>query len=243
MSFTLDLPVPTRALAVVAHPDDAELECGATLAKWAAAGAEISYIVCTDGSKGTWDLGQDQAELVQVRQNEQRLAAERLGARGEVVFLGWTDGELDSGLGQRREVCRWLRTLRPDVVLAHDPWKRYRLHPDHRHAGYLAVEGIVAARDHKFFADLGVEPHRPRNLLLFEAEDPNHAEDVGGFAETKIEAILAHRSQYETTMSITDEQDRSQTEAFVARVRERLAEAGAVAGVPEAELYRNVDDL
>jgi len=81
------------------------------------------------------------------RQVEQRAASLALGGRGSVVFLGWRDGELESGLRQRADVCYWIRRLRPDVVLGHDPWKRYRLHPDHRHAGLLVTDGIVAARE------------------------------------------------------------------------------------------------
>src|SRR5690606_12629344 len=94
----VDLPTPGVALAIGAHPDDIEFGCGATLAKWAAAGCVVHHLVCTDGSKGTWDPGQDIAELVVQRRAEQRAAARALGATGEVVFLDWPDGELDSGL-------------------------------------------------------------------------------------------------------------------------------------------------
>ena len=76
----LNLPVPASALAIGAHPDDIEFGCGATLAKWAAAGCVVHHLVCTDGSKGTWDAGQDLAELTAVRQDEQRAAAKALGA-------------------------------------------------------------------------------------------------------------------------------------------------------------------
>ena len=118
------------------------------------------------------------AALVATRQEEQRAASRALGGIGSVVFLGWPDGELESGLRQRWEVCYWIRRLRPDVVLGHDPWKRYRLHPDHRHAGFLAVEGIVAARDPHFFPEQKVDHHRPSALLLWEADEPDHVEDV-----------------------------------------------------------------
>ena len=87
-----DLAIPERALAIGAHPDDIELKAGATLAKWAARGCEVSLLVCTDGSKGTWDPDADLDKLVAVRQDEQRESALRLGAVGEVVFLGWVDG-------------------------------------------------------------------------------------------------------------------------------------------------------
>jgi LmbE family N-acetylglucosaminyl deacetylase len=99
------LPTPARALAVGAHPDDIEFGAGATLARWAAAGCVVNHLICTDGSKGTWDPSQDVAELVHLRQDEQRAAATALGATGEVAFLGWPDGELESGLRQRWQVA------------------------------------------------------------------------------------------------------------------------------------------
>src|ERR1700691_2753809 len=95
---TFDLATPASALAVGAHPDDIEFGCGATLAKWAAAGCKIALLVCTDGSKGTWDAETDPAGLVVTRQAEQRAAARALHADAEVVFFGWHDGELESGV-------------------------------------------------------------------------------------------------------------------------------------------------
>src|SRR5687768_869812 len=95
-TFTRDLDVPRSALAIGAHPDDVEFGCGATLAKWAAAGCTIHHLVCTDGSKGTWDAHANAVELAARRQDEQRAAARRLAgsAAGEVRFLGYVDGEL-----------------------------------------------------------------------------------------------------------------------------------------------------
>ena len=90
-------PVPARAVAVGAHPDDVEFGCGGTLAKWAAAGCVITHIVCTDGSKGSWDPSADVTALVALRQEEQRAASRALGGTGDVVFLGAEDGRLDPG--------------------------------------------------------------------------------------------------------------------------------------------------
>ncbi len=241
--MNLNLATPSSALAIVAHPDDAEFQCGSTLAKWAAAGATIHHLVCTDGSKGTWDPSVDQAELVATRQREQREAARRLGSTGQVVFLGWPDGELDSGLRQRSQVAYWIRKLQPSVVLGHDPWKKYRLHPDHRNAGFLAVDGVVAARDPFFFVEHDIAHHRPDALLLFEAEDPDHAEDVTGFADRKVEALLAHESQFETTHDIADANDSSQRQRFAAWVDHTLSTEGERVGVTHAELYRAIVDL
>ena len=237
----VDLPVPGRALAIGAHPDDIDFGCGATLAKWAAAGCAVTELILTDGSKGSWDPKTDRAALIALRQEEQRAAAAALGA-ADVVFLGHTDGELDSGLAERAEVCRVIREARPDVVLGHDPWKRYRLHPDHRHAGFLAVEGIVAARDPHFFPEQDLAPHRPAALLLWEADLVDHAENIDGFLDAKLAALLAHRSQWESTMGI-DADPEEQARTFETRIRERAAEAGSAAGLPLAEAFKRIDRL
>jgi LmbE family N-acetylglucosaminyl deacetylase len=240
------LPTPASALAIAAHADDVEFGCGATLAKWAANGCVVHHLVCTDGSKGTWDPDQDLPALVARRQDERRAASRALGATGEVVFLGWPDGELDSGVHQRWQVAYWIRRLTPEVVLGHDPWKRYRLHPDHRHAGFLTVDGVVAARDPHFFPEQSLPHHRPSALLLFEADEPDHVEPVSDAdADRKLAALESHRSQMVSTMhiDISSPDHERQREAFRARVRDRLAEQGALAGVPRGEAFKAITDL
>lgn len=233
-----NLPVPERALAVGAHPDDVEFGAGATLARWAAGGCEVSLLVCTDGSKGTWDPTADIAGLVATRQAEQRDAAAVLGATGQVAFLGRVDGELVADREATAEVARWIRTLRPDVLLGHDRWRRHRLHPDHRAAGTLVVEGLVAARDPHFFPEQDVAPHRPTTLLLFEADDADHAEVVPtGLLEVKVAALEAHRSQHESTMFIGEDDDGSAQERFRQRIRDEAGVAGRRVGRAGAELF------
>jgi LmbE family N-acetylglucosaminyl deacetylase len=243
VSPTRDLPTPARALAIAAHPDDIEFNASATLAKWSAAGCEVSYLVLTDGSKGTWDVQEDVEALVATRVVEQRAAATAVGATGQVVMLGEVDGELDAGLAVRERVAYWIRMLRPDVVLGHDPWRRYRLHPDHRHAGWLTVDGVVAARDPFFFPDDGLAHHRPETLLLFEAEEPDHVEDVTGFEESKVAALLAHRSQFVTTMEIDADDTGTQRDAFRKKILDRLREAGEPIGASFGEAFKAIRDL
>jgi len=242
MSVTTDLATPASALAIGAHPDDVEFGAGGLLAKWAANGCIVHHLVCTDGSKGTWDPDADITVLAARRQDEQREAARRLaGAHaGEVRFLGRTDGELDSDLATRGEVARIIRELQPQVVLGHDPWKRYRLHPDHRHAGLLACDGIVAARDPHFFRDQRLAHHRPEALLLWEADAPDHAEDVTGFVEVKLDALAAHESQFESTMKARDDE---QLAAFGQRIRNRLGDLGRPFDMDAAEVFKLIADL
>ena len=240
---SVDVEIPGRSLAIGAHPDDIEFGCGATLAKWAAAGCEIHHLVCTAGSTGSWDPGVDRARLVALRREVQRAAAAALGGGREVVFLDWPDGELEAGLRQRWEVAYWIRKLRPEVVLGHDPWRRYRLHPDHRAAGFLATDGIVAARDPHFFPEQELEPHRPSRLLLWEADQIDHVEDVSGFEEAKLTALLAHRSQFRSTMNIDDAGSSEDRDAFRRRVLDRLGEHGSLAGLPAGEGFKLIERL
>jgi LmbE family N-acetylglucosaminyl deacetylase len=126
------------------------------------------------------------------------------------------------------------------VVLGHDPWKRYRLHPDHRQAGLLVCDSIVAARDPHFFPELPHPPHRPKSLLLWEADEVHHIEDVSGFVDRKLAALEAHTSQFESTMHAVDQ---AQLQAFRERIRSRLAQLGEPYGVGAAELFARIDDL
>jgi LmbE family N-acetylglucosaminyl deacetylase len=243
--ISVDLPVPSVALAVAAHPDDVEFGCGATLAKWAAGGCRIHHLILTDGSKGTWAADDDVAALVGRRQAEQREAADVLaGGGGDVTFLDWPDGELEAGMTQRRQVCQVIRRTRPEVVLGHDPWRRYRLHPDHRNAGWLLTDGVVAARDPKFFPDLAEPPHRPRSMLLWEADEPNHVENADAMLDVKVAALLAHRSQYRTTMGIeAADAPVDEVSAFRTVVEEQLGAHGRLGGLALGEAFRLLTEL
>jgi len=237
-----DLTVPRTALAIGAHPDDVEFGCGGTLAKWAQAGTKIHHLVCTDGSKGTWDTSADLDRLRGVREAEQLAAARLLGrdCAGDVRFLRRIDGELANDSQTRAEVVRAIRELRPDVVLGHDPWKRYRLHPDHRAAGWLTCDSIVAARDPHFLPELDLEHHRPETLLLWEAEEINHVEDISATIDTKLEALIAHASQHETTLGAIDNEG---IERFCDRLRAHHRALGVPHGFAAAECFARIDDL
>ena len=243
-TFTSNVTTPAIVLAIGAHPDDVEFGCGGTLAKWSANGAIVHHLVCTDGSKGTWNPDADIAALVQSRQVEQRNAAQALGAIGTVSFLGYVDGELEHSRDVIDRIALAIRTIKPNIVLSHDPWKRYRLHPDHRNTGLNVCDAIVAARDPHFLKhhmkDHGVTHHRPDALLLWEADVPNHFEDVSEWVDVKLAALERHESQFESTMKATDD---SGMEAFRARMRTRMADLAAPHGVRAAEIFHLMDRL
>ncbi len=239
--------VPRRVLAVGAHPDDVEFGCGATLARWAAHGCHLDLLVLTDGSKGTWDPDADPAALAAARTSECDAAAAVLAgsSSASVAHLGAVDGELEDSLAARAEVCRVVRAVRPDVVLVHDPWRRYRLHPDHRVAGFLTLGAVVAARDPHFFPDQGLAPHRPSRLYLYEPDLPNHVEDASGYIDAKVDALWCHASQHRSTMGVETDGDPVDDDAarssFAAKVTAQLASHGALAGLASGEAFHRID--
>lgn len=242
-NWTTDLPAPERAMAICAHPDDVEFQAGATFAKWAAAGTELAWVVCTDGARGSWEPNTDVKELVALRQKEQRAAAAALGAdQANVSFLAYPDGELHDSPAERAEVVRAIRAFRPHVLLGHDPWQRYRLHPDHRFAGWLAVDGLVSSRERLYRPDLGPN-WRPDTLLLWEADEPNHVETLSERALiAKLDALKEHHSQYRSTMDISDPADPEQVRRFEARIRGRAASVGQRVGAQLGESFRRIGD-
>jgi LmbE family N-acetylglucosaminyl deacetylase len=231
------LAVPRRALTIGAHPDDAEFGAGGTLARWAREGCEISMMIVTDGSKGSWDPDVSPAELVKVRAAEQVAAAAALGATGELVHLDYVDGELEYSMELRKRICEWIRRLRPDVVLTHDPWKRYMIHPDHRATGMGAIDGVVAARDHLFYPELGLEKHRPEAILLWEPDQPDYWEDIEATFDILITALLSHSSQTKTTMNDAANGDEART-AFITEMKEWAGSNGEQVGLAYAESFK-----
>jgi len=232
------LATPQRALAVGAHPDDIEFGAGGTLAKWAAAGCQVTMVIVTDGSKGTWDPAVAPTDLAARRRTEQADAAAALGAT-TVIHLGHPDGELEVSMALREEMCRQIRLATPDVLLTHDPWLRYQLHPDHRATGTVVLDGLVAARDPLFYPGQGLTPHRPGAVLLWAADTPDHAEPVADMIEVKIAALLCHSSQGETTMGDAHAgEDRRM--AFAGRIREWATADGEAVGYPMAERFKRL---
>jgi len=233
-----DLQPPDRALAVGAHPDDIEFGAGGTLAIWAAAGCEVTMLIVTDGSKGTWDPAMSGPDLVAIRHAEQSMAGAALGA-GDIIHLDHVDGELVYTMDLRREMCRHIRLAKPDVVLTHDPWQRYQLHPDHRATGWSVVDGVVSARDSLFFPEQGLDAHRPASILLWSADEPNHWVDIEAGFDAKVAALLCHSSQTATTMGGAD-LDENRRDRFIHELRDWAAQQGIAAGHAAAESFRRL---
>ena len=192
--------VPSRAMVVCAHPDDAEIGAGATTAKWTAQGCEVVYVVCTTGSGGSNDLSMTAERLVRVRAEEQRESARALGVK-EVVMLNHPDGGLEDSREFLGEIVRAIRAHRPDTVLTHDPYRMSGFqHRDHRITGTVTMDAVYPfARDHLHFTEQiekeGLSPHKVRHLLMWGADRPDVIVDVTDTLEQQIEALARHASQ------------------------------------------------
>ena len=191
-------------LGVGAHPDDLDFMASGTLSKLAAAGAEVYYLIITDGSKGSSDRSASPAELIDLRQHEQRQAAKILGVK-DVFFLGYEDGLLEVTMQLKKDISKHIRTLKPDVVFAMDPSMLYDAkrnfinHPDHRAGGQAVLDAVFPlARDHLSFPELyedGIEPHNVKTICLTNFASQNFYVDIADTFELKLEALAAHASQ------------------------------------------------
>jgi LmbE family N-acetylglucosaminyl deacetylase len=194
---------PKRIAVIFAHPDDAEFSCAGTVARWAAEGNHITYVLLTSGDKGSDDPSVTPEQLVATREAEQRAAADILGV-ADVIFLRYADAMLVPDLDLRRTLTRVIRQLRPDVVVCQDPTVRYvgqeyLNHPDHRAAGEATLDAVYpSARDRMTFPELlaeGLEPHKVREVYLAGAVTPDIAIDITPYLDVKLAALQAHASQ------------------------------------------------
>lgn len=220
-----------RVLVIAAHPDDPEFGAGGTIAKWAAAGKEITYVLLTSGDKGSKDPAIRAGQLASQREAEQRAAARVLGVR-EVIYLRHGDGILEYNLEIRRQITNLIRLHKPHIVMAIDPWRHYQLHPDHRAAGYAALDAVWSAREWHIFPEQLIgdeEPWRTKEIYLFWTDHADYWEDTTSTIDLRIAALACHVSQVGTDTAKLDE-----------RIRERARKVGEQPGYEYAEEFKRI---
>jgi LmbE family N-acetylglucosaminyl deacetylase len=228
-----DLSSVDRAMVVFAHPDDAESWAGGTVAVLARQGCEVSYVVVTNGDKGSSDRTMTPARLSTVRRREQRAAARLLGVR-HVAFLDYPDCEVEDTYALRREVTRQIRCIRPSLVITHDPLRTYDLgasHRDHRIVGAVVLDCVYPlAPSAGAFPELFPEcdPHRVHEVYLMQSSAPLLFVDIAATIELKGSALACHASQV------------AEPAAVAVAVRARAASLGERCGVSYAEAFRPI---
>ena len=224
---------PLRIMGIFAHPDDAEFNVAGSAALWADQGAQIAYVIVTNGGAGSNDPQQDLEELVRLRHAEQTAACKVLGVQ-EVIFLDYPDGVLEPTLDVRRALTRVIRQFKPDRVVCSDPshlffGDGYINHPDHRAAAEAAIYAVFpSAPTRPIFPELlaeGLEPHQVKEVYM--TSDQAHVNvtiDISSTIERKIEALRCHKSQ-------VDPGDGQW-------IRHWASETGKAAGIEYAEAFR-----
>lgn len=203
MSVKNSFYIPESAMIVMAHPDDPDFSCVGTIARWIRAGTRVCYVLCTSGDVGIAEPGMTREKAAQIREAEQRQAAEIAGVQ-DVVFLGEPDGMLQPTLELRRKIVREIRRFRPEVVVTGDPtrvWSgnSYINHPDHRAASAAALDAVFpAAGQPNLFeeiADEGYQAHKPRKVYVTTWDEADVYVNIEETIEIKVAALRAHKSQ------------------------------------------------
>jgi LmbE family N-acetylglucosaminyl deacetylase len=215
---------PAVALAIYAHPDDPEVSCGGTLARWIRAGAECHLLIANAGEKGSDDPHAEPVELTRRRAAEARAAADVVGL-ASLELLGVPDGDLENTDALRRTLVGHIRRLRPDLVIAPDPtavfFAGYVNHHDHRALGWAVLDAVAPmAGSPLYFPDAG-SPHRVATALLSGTLEPDAWVDIADHLETKVAALRCHASQLGDGLDLVADV-----------VAGRAAEAGRASGVP-----------
>lgn len=191
-----------RVMSVSAHPDDSEFYAGGTLAQFAAAGAEVTLVVCTDGARG----GRGVDDMAAIRAREQSRAADALGI-ARVDKLGYLDGDLTATDELRDTLVESIRRHRPDIILCHHPATFYvkygsRVqmgHSDHRAVGTALLNAVYPrAASPNFSPGHGGDPWLPREVWLFDCADADHRVDITEGQSSKLAALAEHDSQQGT---------------------------------------------
>ncbi len=224
--------IPVRALAVFAHPDDPEVGCGGTLARWTAAGSEVHLVVANRGDKGSGDPAVDPAALAADRAEEVARAAAVLGL-ASVEHLGYPDGEMDNDVELRSRLVAIVRRLRPDALVAPDPTAiffgdSYVNHRDHRELGWAVLDAVVQAAGPLYAPDAG-PAHQVELVLLSGSLEADAWVDVGAVLDVKVAAVACHESRLGSDL-----------ELIAAILEERASEEGTKAGVACAEGFRRL---
>lgn len=226
--------VPARALAVYAHPDDPDISCGATLAKWARAGAEVHVVLCASGDKGSSDPAADPRLVAESRLEEARRATDLLGV-ASLSQLGRPDGEVENDLPTRHLLVEIVRRTRPEVVVCPDPTavffgSHHYNHRDHRAVGWAALDAVSPAASSPHYFPAAGPPHKVATVLLSGSLEPDAFVEVSGTIEVKVRAVSCHASQ------LADAND-----WFASAVRDGAERAGAQVGVAFAESFRRIE--
>ena len=225
---------PRSAMAIYAHPDDADVAAGGLLAQWASDGCQVHLVVVCDGAKGSHAPQADASRLREARHEEMQLAADVLGATS-VTSLDRPDGGVSNDEELRATLVGLVRLHRPEVVVGPDPTATffggvYVNHRDHRETGWALLDAVAPAAAMPLYFPTKGEAHQVGRLLLSGTHEPDVVADVTRTIDVKVKAVLAHASQLG-----------GDDEAIRDVVFGRAEQAGRSIGAAFGEAFRSVE--
>lgn len=232
------LTQPMKILVIAAHHDDIEFGSSGTVARWIEEGAEVTYVIVSDGGSGSNEPGVIREELSALREKEQLEASAAVGVY-DVRFLGYPDGTLEPTMELRRDLTRIIREVKPERVICSDPQTiffgdGYINHPDHRAVAEAALYAVFPSSETRpIFPELldeGYEPHKVSQLWVTLTLEPTHFVDISGTIDKKIDSLRAHKSQLGEGEDFENNAGKW--------IRLRNAESGQRVGVDYAEFYK-----
>lgn len=197
-------------LVFTPHPDDETFSMGGTLARLTDNGNRVIVVIYTNDNKGSLDLEMTRERLARIRRAEEEAACGHVGVPKEnIVWLGYEDGDLEYADPQvlRGRVCRLMKVYRPDAVFFPDPGSRWvQWHKtDHRMSANITEDALIAAEWHLYYPqhllDEGLQPYFVPVVYYFYSQEPNYEVDVTDTFDRKMDAAVAHVSQFEPSLS------------------------------------------
>jgi LmbE family N-acetylglucosaminyl deacetylase len=226
--------IPSCAMAIYAHPDDPDISCGGTLARWASGGCEVHVVLCASGDKGS-NVPDDDPAVVAARRIEETREATAILGIGGLHTLGRPDGELENDSATRAALVGLVRQIRPEIVVCPDPTAvffgtHHYNHRDHRVVGWAVLDAVApAAASPLYFPERGPS-HHVSAVLMSGSLEPNIWVDISATIDAKISAVSCHKSQ------LVDAND-----WFVSAVRDGAGEVGRDASLRYAEAFRRIE--
>lgn len=225
---------PAVALAIYAHPDDADVAAGGTMALWASQGCEVHLVVVCDGAKGSHAPQENGGALADIRRSELQAAADILGIAA-IHTLGFADGDVTNSADLREQLVTLIRAVQPSIVIGPDPTATffggvYVNHRDHRETGWAVLDAVAPAAAMPLYFPAAGPAFVVSTLLLSGTHEPDVAIAIDAAIDQKVAAVLAHASQMG-----------NEYEGIAQAVRSRASQAGRTVGVAHAEAFRCVE--
>jgi LmbE family N-acetylglucosaminyl deacetylase len=186
----------TRAVAVVAHPDDLEYGAASAVAAWTSQGKEVSYVLVTSGEAGIDGVAPEEAGPL--REQEERRSAAVVGVN-QVEFLGYPDGLVVADLALRRDLAAAFRRFRPEVVITMNfqlTWGDEGAvnHADHRATGLAVLDACRDAANRWLFQDDGEPWQHIKHVYVAGAAAPTHFVDVSETLDVGVASLREHKA-------------------------------------------------